>query len=99
MTAVSLKLLHQGLGRMASSDCHLQRAAGFHHRLEQLSETYQHLDRVTGELAAVSGALELVLQLLDAAHAQPINGDSLHCLLAPLHEKMKRSLSGLEEAL
>lgn len=99
MTPASLKLLHQGLARMASTDCHLQRAAGFQHRLEELSETYQHLDRVSGELGAVSGALDLVLELLDAAHAQPINGDSLHCLLAPLHEKMKRSLTGLEEVL
>ncbi|WP_225775883.1 DUF1484 family protein [Pseudomonas sp. Marseille-Q5115] len=99
MSAVSLKQLHQDFAHIAADDCLPYPTAGFQHRLEQLRETHQHLNRVTGELRDVSGALDLVLQLLGTAEAQPIYPDSLHCLLGPLHEKMKRALGGLDEVV
>ena len=99
MTAVSLKQLHQDFAHIAADDCLPCPIASFQHRLAQLRETHQHLNRVTGELRDVSGALGLVLQLLDTADAQPIYPDSLHCLLGPLHENMKRALGGLDEVV
>jgi len=99
MSAVSLKQLHQDFAHIAADDRLPGPIAGFEHRLEELRETHQHLNRVSGELRDVSGALDLVLQLLATAEARPIYPDLLHCLLAPLHEKMKRSLGGLDEVV
>lgn len=97
MTAVSLKLLHDELIQVAPDDRQHCPTAGYRHRLEQLRETHQHLNRVIGELRDVASALDLLLQLLNTPESQPIYADLLRCLLSPLHEKMKQSLSGLDE--
>lgn len=67
--------------------------------IEALRQTLDEVERVRNELNAVGGAMELVLQLLDVAHAKPLMGDHLHCLLSPLQAKLSRSLNGLDEVL
>ncbi|MBA1289195.1 DUF1484 family protein [Pseudomonas japonica] len=67
--------------------------------VKALSEALAQAERVRYELNAVEGAMELVLQLLDAAHARPLMGEHLHCLLSPLQAKLSKSLTGLDEVL
>lgn len=67
--------------------------------VKALSQALDEVERVRNELNAVGGAMDLVLQLLDAAHAKPLMGDHLHCLLSPLQAKLSKSLDGLDEVL
>ncbi|QEY75098.1 hypothetical protein [Pseudomonas denitrificans (nom. rej.)] len=57
------------------------------------------LDDVVLSLNRLSGALELLLELLDAAHARRLSGEQLHCLLEPLANKLQGTLEVLDDLL
>lgn len=84
---------------MVNDGCPVQRAGRFDERLNDLSSGLEQVEKAISELETVNGALELVLQLLKAAHATALLGDHLHCLLAPLQAKMARSLDQMDEVL
>jgi hypothetical protein len=64
-----------------------------------MQSALHEVNAARNELNAVEGAMELILQLLEAAHAKSLIGDHLHCLLSPLQAKLRASLIRLDEVL
>lgn len=67
--------------------------------LKAMLRCRHQVQQATSELNSTNSALELVLELLDAAHDKALSGDQLHCLLQPLQEKLALSLTNLDEVL
>ncbi|MBD1555108.1 hypothetical protein [Pseudomonas typographi] len=95
----SLLAIHRHLTRLVTQEPHLLCRAGLQEPLAHLAQSAALVDNAACELIELSSAIGLIVQLLEAAHTQPLMGDHLRCLLAPLHDKLKQSLSVLEVAL
>lgn len=71
-------------------------------RLNELAAITQDLQRlhlVGSELNHLSGALGLLLELLDAAHNRQLDGGQLQCLLQPLVEQLVGAERVLDEVI
>lgn len=61
-------------------------------QLATLTTHLQSLDKAIQTTAEVHSALTLVTQMMDAAYDRHLDADSLRCLLAPLKDKLGKSL-------
>lgn len=67
--------------------------------LSHLGEVLNDLRHSARVLNEVNGALTMVLHLLEAAHADNLSADNLHCLISPVQVKLARSLDELDQTL
>ncbi len=94
--------LHAHLSPLQGADNALLKANHFDTQLNELAGILADLKRlheVSLELSCLDGAMELLLQLLAAAHNKQLDGDHLHCLLQPLVGKLSAAGRALDEIL
>lgn len=68
--------------------------------VDELSSVIHDLRAVETHIQAaldVNDGLTMALLLMDAAHDQKLDADKLQCLLAPLVEKLTRTVEGMRE--
>lgn len=101
-TLTRLADLHAHLSPLRGTDSALLKANHFDTQLDELAAIHTDLKRlreVGMELSNLGGALELLLELLDAAHNRQLDGGHLHCLLQPLLGKLLTAEQTLDEIL
>ena len=84
---------------LRGSDSALLKANNFDTKLNDMEHLLDALDRLRDtyfNLTSIDGALEMLLELLRAAHAERLYGDHLHCLMEPLRGKLYRALNEME---
>ncbi|WP_315807466.1 hypothetical protein [Pseudomonas sp. C9-3] len=97
-----LTALHSHLSPLGSTDDALLKANHFSTQLAELAaitNSLKALDDVSLALNNLGGAMELLLELLDAAHNRQLDGGHLHCLLQPLVSKLQQTLDVMDNIL
>jgi hypothetical protein len=97
-----LNNLHAHFSQLRGADSALLKANGFNQQLDELATVITHLgglSKLTYQLMNVSGALELLLELFDAAHNRKLDGGHLHCLLEPLQDRLDKVINAFDEIL
>lgn len=91
--------LHSRFNLLRGLDNAVLKANGFDASLEELASVItglKSLSHTQSQLSSLHGALELLLMLLEVAHARDLSGDHLHCLLEPLRVKLDGALNELD---
>jgi hypothetical protein len=78
--------LHSQLTPLLSADS--PALAAHRHELTTLTEDLQRLKALGSQLNHLSGAFELLLELLGDAHKRQLDGGRLQCLMEPLLRKL-----------
>ncbi|MDE3738590.1 DUF1484 family protein [Metapseudomonas resinovorans] len=84
---------------LRGADSALLKANNFDTKLNDMAHLLDELDGLRDtyfNLTSIDGALEMLLELLRAAHAERLYGDHLHCLMEPLRGKLYRALNEME---
>ncbi|WP_263143976.1 DUF1484 family protein [Pseudomonas sp. RIT-PI-AD] len=101
-TLARLAELHAHLSPLRGADSAVLKANHFDAQLDELAAITDDLKRLRGiglELSNVRGAVDMLLELLDAAHNRKLDGGHLHCLLKPLVGKLGQAEDALDEIL
>ncbi len=88
--------------RYGVSQTALLKANHFDSQLDELDAIQTELKRLRDvgmELSNLRGALDMLLELLSAAHNRKLDGGHLHCLLQPLVGKLGQAEDVLDEIL
>lgn len=98
-TSPSIKLsnVYEHLATLGEGDSVTHQPFTTH--LSHLGEVLNDLRHSARVLNEVNGALIMVLHLLEAAHAENLSADNLHCLISPVQVKLARSLNELDRTL
>ncbi|BAU74390.1 DUF1484 family protein [Metapseudomonas furukawaii] len=94
-----LRDLHTHFNLLRGADSALLKANNFDTKLNHLGHLVDELERQREtyfNLTSIDGALEMLLELLHAAHAEKLYSDHLHCLMEPLRGKLYRALNEME---
>ncbi len=94
-----LQDLHAHFNLLRGADSAVLKANGFDTKLNDMRFLIEELGQLREtylKLTSIHGALEMLLELLHAAHAEKLYGDHLHCLLEPLQGKLNRALDDME---
>lgn len=94
--------LHSRFNLLRGLDNAVLKANGFDASLEELASVItglKSLSHTQSQLSSLHGALELLLMLLEVAHARDLSGDHLHCLLEPLRVKLDGALNELDSVI
>lgn len=94
--------LHSRFNLLRGLDNAVLKANGFDANLEELASVItglKSLSHTQSQLSSLHGALELLLMLLEVAHARDLSGDHLHCLLEPLRVKLDGALNELDSII
>lgn len=67
--------------------------------LAAVVEDLRSLEPFIQSALEASDGLAMALVMMDAAHDRKLDADKLRCLLAPLGEKLERSVEGMREAI
>ncbi|AOE85824.1 hypothetical protein [Pseudomonas sp. TCU-HL1] len=84
---------------LRGADSALLKANNFDTKLNDMGHLLDELEGLRDtyfNLTSIDGALEMLLELLRAAHAERLYGDHLHCLMEPLRGKLYRALNEME---
>lgn len=101
-TLTRLPDLHSHLSPLRGADSALLKANHFDSQLDELDAIQTELKRLRDvgmELSNLRGALDMLLELLSAAHNRKLDGGHLHCLLQPLVGKLGQAEDVLDEIL
>ena len=101
-TLTRLADLHAHLSPLRGTDSALLKANHFDTQLDELAAITTDLKRLDGlgrKISNLRGAVDLLLELLDAAHNRKLDGGHLHCLLQPLAGILDEAEDALDEIL
>lgn len=101
-TLTRLADLHAHLSPLRGADSALLKANHFDSQLDELAAITDDLKRlnvISLELSNLRGAVDMLSELLDAAHNRKLDGGHLHCLLQPLVGKLGQAEDALDEIL
>lgn len=87
------------LARLQGLKTDVLTAAGFDELLERARATHKILDHAQRDQLELVEAFELLLTMLDASPEKPLRAHGMKHLLAPLIEKLDRSVSTINAAL
>jgi hypothetical protein len=93
-----LSNLHNHFSLLRGADNSLLKANGYDAQLDEMAAVLadiQKLEHTYRQLSSLNGAMEMMLELLAAAHRKSLYGDHLHCLLEPLQDKLSRTVDEL----
>ena len=97
-----LNQLHSHFTQLRGADYPLLKASDFDAKLDEMAAvitSLKGLGSIERRLSNLNGAMDLLLDLLSAAHAHKLDGGHLHCLLEPLRERLNKAIDDMDGIL